>query len=292
MKFIGNQDIRKLVLQVGNIKGNVPSVTDLVNIVSPVQGDLYITLDTGIGYLYDGSEWAALGEFRGPHGVSGLDGQKVDHVSLTSGTGENGTVDTYTVWGDPTKTVNLGTFAVYNGKNGKSWITGTSVPNNSTGNELDLYFNLSTNYYYRKESGEWALKGTLRGDSFSYDAAGTLANRATHDDAALGFGYLSLDEVVPTLYFKLSAASGDWSLGTAVGKGIGIASIVKTLTTGNVDTYTITYDDTSTSTFEITNANIDDTANALDKTWSSNKVSAEVTSAKQSAVAMAIVFGS
>ena len=42
-------------------------------------------------------------------------------------------------------------------------------------------------------------------------------------------------------------------------KGVGIVSVIKTKTTGLVDTYTITYDDFRTSTFEITNAKIDDT---------------------------------
>ena len=41
--------------------------------------------------------------------------------------------------------------------------------------------------------------------------------------------------------------------------GVGIVSVIKTKTTGLVDTYTITYDDFRTSTFEITNAKIDDT---------------------------------
>lgn len=36
-------------------------------------------------------------------------------------------------------------------------------------------------------------------------------------------------------------------------KGIGISSLVKTSTVGNVDTYTITFDDGSTETFDVTN---------------------------------------
>lgn len=38
------------------------------------------------------------------------------------------------------------------------------------------------------------------------------------------------------------------------GAGVGIVSIVKTATNGNVDTYTITFTDGTTTTFEITNA--------------------------------------
>ena len=39
-------------------------------------------------------------------------------------------------------------------------------------------------------------------------------------------------------------------------RGIGIASIEKTGTAGNVDTYTITYDDGETTTFEVTNGSV------------------------------------
>jgi hypothetical protein len=276
MKFIGNQDIRQLVLQVGNIKGNVATSADLVSIASPVSGDLYITLDTGVGYLFDGTDWVNLGEFRGPQGLQGVDGQKVDHVSKTLGTGANGTVDTYTLWADPTETINLGEFSVYNGKDGKSWITGTTIPDNAEGNELDLYFNISTNYFYRKESGVWVFKGTLKGAAFSSDAAGSIADRVNYDAELTGFSFLSLDEGVPTLYFKLSDTVGDWDTGTAVGKGIGIASITKTATVGNVDTYTITYDDLSSSTFTVTNTNIDDTIISTSSVWSSSKMESEL----------------
>lgn len=50
--------------------------------------------------------------------INGLDGQKVDHISKTSGTGAGGTTDVYTVWGDVAETINLGTFIVYNGVDG------------------------------------------------------------------------------------------------------------------------------------------------------------------------------
>lgn len=276
MKFIGNQDTRKIILQVGNIKGNISTVNDLIGITDPATGDLYITLDTGIGYLYDGLGWVNLGEFRGPQGIAGINGQKVDHVTRTTGTGESGTTDTYTLWGDPTETVNLGTFDLYNGKDGKSWITGTAVPNDSEGNELDLYFNLSTDHYYRKESGTWVFKGSLKGNAFSSDASGPIADRSSYDAELTGFSFLSLDEGVPTLYFKLSDTAGDWDTGTAVGKGIGIASITKTNTVGNVDTYTITYDDLSSSAFTVTNTNIDDTIISTSSVWSSSKMESEL----------------
>ena len=64
--------------------------------------------------------------------TNGLEGQKVDHVSKTGGTGLAGTTDTYTVWGDLAETINLGTFLVYNGQDGGDSInddivTGTTL---------------------------------------------------------------------------------------------------------------------------------------------------------------------
>jgi hypothetical protein len=52
-----------------------------------------------------------------------LRGEGVDHVSFTSstgggGAGQPGQTDTYTVWGDLSETINLGTFLVYNGIDG------------------------------------------------------------------------------------------------------------------------------------------------------------------------------
>lgn len=66
--------------------------------------------------------------------------------------------------------------------------------------------------------------------------------------------------------------------------GVGIASIEKTGTVGLVDTYTITFTNGTTTTYTVTNAEggnvIDDTAPAADKTYSSNKVEAEIGTVK------------
>ena len=59
--------------------------------------------------------------------TNGLDGQKVDHISKTSGTGAAGTTDMYTVWGDVAETVSLGTFNVYNGQDGIGSINDTTI---------------------------------------------------------------------------------------------------------------------------------------------------------------------
>jgi lysophospholipase L1-like esterase len=56
---------------------------------------------------------------------------------------------------------------------------------------------------------------------------------------------------------SLKGAKGD--------KGNGIVSVVKTATSGLVDTYTITYTDGSTSTYEVTNGEGADTSNLVEK---------------------------
>ena len=101
-----------------------------------------------------------------------------------------------------------------------------------------------------------------RGDAFTVDTSGSLASCATFDDSAKGFSYLALDETPTKIYFKASSASGDWTDGVAFGKGdkgetgengVGILDISKTATVGSVDTYTITFTDTSETTFNIDN---------------------------------------
>lgn len=54
----------------------------------------------------------------GADGSNGVDGNSVDHISKTSGNSAPGTTDIYTMWGDVAETINLGTFAVYNGADG------------------------------------------------------------------------------------------------------------------------------------------------------------------------------
>ena len=276
MGYIGNQSAVAIYSNINTFRGKVANLTALTAVSGMMSGDVYVTEDNNHAHMYTGTIWADLGEIRGPQGPAGVG---ILSIERTTGDGSAGTVDTYTVTYSDATTI---TFDVTNGKDGITWYTGTTAPDAGVGVDGDLYFNMSTNYYYRKETGVWSLKGTLRGEAFSANASGTLVGRAAYDNEITGFGYTVLDAAVPTLYFKLSDTAGDWDSGTAIGKGAGISTIVKTGTVGNVDTYTITYDDFSTSTFEITNANIDDTVEALDKTWSSSKTREEIAKAKPS----------
>ena len=130
------------------------------------------------------------------------------------------------------------------------------------------------------------IKGD-KGDSFEVNSVGLLASRGLYDGQQTGFSFLAVDTA--EIYFKLSNTSGDWSVAAPFGKGDtgatgavgnGIADITKTNTTGLVDTYTITYTDTTTDTFTVTNGTdgveVNDATTALDTTWSSTKISSEL----------------
>jgi len=51
-------------------------------------------------------------------GLTGEQGTSIDHISRTVGTGLPGSTDTYTAWADLAETISLGTFDVYNGRDG------------------------------------------------------------------------------------------------------------------------------------------------------------------------------
>jgi len=107
-----------------------------------------------------------------------------------------------------------------------------------------------------------------KGDSFAVNAVGLIANRSIYDGQTQGFSFLAIDQ--SKIYFKLSAATADWSTGAPFGKGDtgaagadgnGIVSTVFTSSTGGgvagaageTDTYTITYTDATTDTFSVHN---------------------------------------
>lgn len=80
-----------------------------------------------------------------------------------------------------------------------------------------------------------------------------------------GSSYVSLQSTqgnapTNTTYWQLIAEKGTKGDTGATGQtgatGNGISSVAKTGTSGNVDTYTITYTNGTTTTFDVTNANV------------------------------------
>ena len=112
------------------------------------------------------------------------------------------------------------------------------------------------------------LKGD-KGDSFTINSSGITAQRALYNNQIKGWSFLDLE--TSTIYFKVSDASADWSLGAPFGKGdpgpegeegIGIVSFTFVSTTdtsglpaqsGATDTYRITLTNSNTFDYQIYN---------------------------------------
>ena len=108
-----------------------------------------------------------------------------------------------------------------------------------------------------------------KGDAFQVNSIGLKASMSLYNSMIEGFSFLAIDE--SKIYFKMSNATGDWSLGSPFGKGDkgdkgdtgnSIVNTVFTSTTdpsglpgqsGATDTYTINYDNLETDTFIIKN---------------------------------------
>ena len=107
-----------------------------------------------------------------------------------------------------------------------------------------------------------------KGDPFRLDAQGVIGNRSDYNGMPKGFSYLSTDEDPTKVYFKTSEDDGDyWTAGADFGigpegpVGKGVSSVDRTSsvggtgegTAGSTDTYTITYTDATTTTFDVVN---------------------------------------
>jgi hypothetical protein len=115
------------------------------------------------------------------------------------------------------------------GTNGSTLRVGAGVPNNALGLNGDSYINSSNGTLYAKAAGAYTLQGSLRGekgdkgDSFSVDAIGLFADRATYNNQPANFAFVATDsngsgQTGVFLFFRVGAA-GNWSLGVPFGKG-------------------------------------------------------------------------
>lgn len=116
------------------------------------------------------------------------------------------------------------------GKDGTSFRTGEGVPSDELGIDGDTYLDVSTFDLYVKSDGKWTKNSNIKGS----------------------------DGVVPTIEI---GENGNWLINgqdsgvKAEGKdGRSIVSIEKTSSENNIDTYTITYSDETTSSFTVVNS--------------------------------------
>ena len=155
------------------------------------------------------------------------------------------------------------------------------IKNVSVGSTITGAAGTNASVVYNPANGKFifvvpqGVKGD-RGDAFQVNSIGILSQRALFDSQITGFSYLAVDvdvngSTIPHIYFKLSNASGDWSVGTPFGRGDkgdtgntgnGITQIAFTSTThasglsaqsGGDDEYTITYTDGTTDIFIVHN---------------------------------------
>ena len=115
-----------------------------------------------------------------------------------------------------------------------------------------------------------------KGDAFTVNSVGTFTQRAIYDNQVTGFSYLAVDvnvdgSIIPHIYFKKSATSGDWTTGIPFGRGEkgepGVAGNSITQVTfestnhssnlpsqpGSIDTYKAVYTDGTYNTFTVYN---------------------------------------
>lgn len=205
---------------------------------------------------FSGAVWVKYIGSDGTSGTSaGFGAPDATAVTLTAGSEATAEV---TASGEDTAKVFHFSFGIPKGADGADGADGKSAyqlwleQEGNVGKTLDDFFNA-----YRGADGTGL---TVRG---AYDPASTYQKTGTATDAVQYNGSL-------WGYINATAGSGNappesaatvsndyWTLLVAKGEtgsdGRGIVSVEKTGTSGNVDTYTITYTDETTSTFTVTN---------------------------------------
>ena len=197
-----------------------------------------------------------------------LDGRGIVSITRTTGNGTSGSTDTYTIsYSDGTTS----SFTVYNGKDGAGLkpigFKGSVSDLPETANPGDAYFVGTTSPYdvYVWSGTEWKNIGAINGIKGD-DGRGIVSIIRTAGNGSAGSTdtYTITYSDTTTSTFQVyngkdgeKGAKGDTGATGAKGAdGRGIVSIERTSgngAAGTVDTYTITYSDSTTSTFSVRN---------------------------------------
>ena len=226
-----------------------------------------------------------------------LDGRGIVSITRTTGNGTSGSTDTYTIaYSDNTTS----SFTVYNGKDGAGLKpigfknSASDLP--GTANPGDAYFVGTASPYdvYVWSGTEWKNIGAINGIKGD-DGRGIVSIIRTAGNGAAGSTdtYTITYSDTTTSTFSVyngkngeKGAKGDTGATGATGAdGRGIVSIERTSgngAAGTVDTYTITYSDSTTSTFSV--------RNGADGTAASITIDGTVTSTGTNAVSGKAVY--
>lgn len=152
------------------------------------------------------------------------------------------------------------------GKDGTSLLTGNGEPSANLGKNGDSYIDLDTWDFYVKTSGTWIHTGNIKGEignqgNDGIDGIDGTAVLTGEGEPSVGSGKNGDSYIDLSTWNYYVKENDEWVLkgnikgndGTDGEDGNGIVSIELTSSSGNVDTYTITYDNGDTTTFTITN---------------------------------------
>ncbi len=152
------------------------------------------------------------------------------------------------------------------GKDGTSLLTGGGEPSANLGKNGDSYIDLDTWDFYVKTSGTWIHTGNIKGEQGNQgnngiDGIDGTAVLTGEGEPSVGTGKNGDSYIDLSTWNYYVKENDEWVLkgnikgsdGTDGEDGNGIVSIELTSSSGNVDTYTITYDNGDTSTFTVTN---------------------------------------
>lgn len=170
------------------IKGSVANHAALP--VSATVGDLYITLDTGHGWVWGlPGQWSDVGPIQGPPGATGATGaQGAQGPAGTAGpTGAQGPAGTQGPAGaqgakgdpgsqgptGPTGSQGIPGTTGTPGTPGEAWFSGLGPPAAATGAVNDWYIDSTNGLFYEKTTtSTWTQRGSLKGPTGATGSTG------------------------------------------------------------------------------------------------------------------------
>lgn len=253
--------------QYEDLVDSVPNLTDDTYVLPTFAVGTTTTLDAGedATVVNSGTNSAAVLDFgipKGDTGAQGIQGVKGDKGDTgTAATVDAGTTTTLAA-GQSATVTNVGTtaaaifnFAIPQGIQGLTGADGACVESVAfVGN--DMVFTLDDASTVTLTNAKTDLKG---------DTGSTGAKIVSASFVGEDLVFVLDDASTVTVTGAKTTLKGETGLtGETGATGKGITSITKTGTVGLVDTYTITYSDSSTSTFDVTNG--EDGANGTNGT--------------------------